>query len=227
VGRASKLATLASGLGAYALAVRPRLLTWGATDEEVRDPFPGDELIPGSERGSSMATTIDAPPSQVWPWLVQMGLDRAGWYSWDWLDHLGVPSAERIHPEWQQISVGDRFTSTPSRSAWFEVAATEPERFLALRASLDLRGRSFDPAGPRPRFYSDSLWCFLLKEANAGRTRLVIGTYTRARPRLPFTVANLLFWEPAHWVMQVRQFANLKRRVEPGYLAREVPEAAR
>lgn len=213
MGRASKLATLAGALGVYGLAVRPLLLTWGATDEEVRGPFPGDDLIPGAERGSSMATTIDAPPSQVWPWLVQMGLDRAGWYSWDWLDHLGVPSAERIHPEWQQISVGDRFTSTPSHSAWFEVAAVEPERFLALRASLDLRGRSFDPAGPRPRSYSDSLWCFLLNEVNGGRTRLVVGTYTQARPRLPFKLANLLFWEPAHWVMQVRQFTNLKRRV--------------
>jgi hypothetical protein len=213
VGRGSKLATLAGGLGVYALAVRPRLLTWGATEEEVRDPYPGDGLIPDTERGSIMATTIEAPPSRVWPWLVQMGLDRGGWYSWDWLDHLGVPSAERIHPEWQQISVGDRLTSTP-HSAWFAVAAIEPERFLALRASLDLRGRSFDPAGPRPRFYSDSLWCFLLTEASPGQTRLVIGTYTQARPRLPFMVANLLFWEPAHWVMQVRQFANLKRRVE-------------
>ena len=99
--------------------------------------------------------TIDAPPALVWPWLVQMGCDRAGWYSWDRLDNGSVPSAERIHPEWQTLAVGDRLVSTPSGGAWFVVAALEWERFLGLRPSLDWRGRPFDPAGPRPRGYLD------------------------------------------------------------------------
>src|SRR6266540_4220396 len=91
---------------AYALAVRPRLLHWGGTEEEVRRPYPGSDVVSGGERGATMAVTIDAPPSQVWPWLVQMGCDRAGWYSWDRLDNGGRPSAERIHPEWQGASGG-------------------------------------------------------------------------------------------------------------------------
>jgi hypothetical protein len=146
---ARRLAVLL-GLSActYALAVRPRLLHWGGTEEEVRRPYPGSDVVSGGERGATMAVTIDAPPSQVWPWLVQMGCDRAGWYSWDRLDNGGVPSAEQIRPEWQELSVGDRLTSTPSRSAWFEVAALEPGRFLALRAPLDLRGRPFETGGP-------------------------------------------------------------------------------
>jgi hypothetical protein len=201
-----KLAPLLALLvGAYALAVRPRLLRWGATEDEVRRQYPGADLIPGGERGPTMAVTIDAPPSRVWPWLVQMGCDRAGWYSWDRLDNAGAPSAERVHPEWQDLSVGDRLASTPSGSVWFEVAALEPERFLALRAPLDLRGRPFDTAGPRPRFYSDSLWAFLLEELPGDRSRLVVSGYASARPRrIVPTIGNFIFWEPAHWIMQTR-----------------------
>lgn len=199
---------------AYTLVLRPRLLRWGATEQEVGAPYPGADLVPDGERGATMAVTIEAPPSRVWPWLVQMGCDRAGWYSWDRLDNGGVPSADRIHPEWQAISVGDRLASTPSGSAWFEVAAVEPERFLALRAPLDLRGRPFDTAGPRPRFYTDSVWSFLLEEVPEGRTRLVVSGYQASRPRIVLLIGTLLFWEPAHWIMQTRQFANLKRRAE-------------
>ncbi len=209
---------LTLGLGAlfglYALVVRPRMLRWGATDEEVGSPYPGAKLIEGSKRGATMAVTIDAPPSRVWPWLVQMGCDRAGWYSWDRLDNGGVPSADRVHPEWQRISVGDRLASTPSGAAWFEVADVEPERFLALRAPLDLRGRPFDTATPRPRFFVDSLWCFLLTQLPDHRTRLVVSGHAAARPRLLQAIGNVLAWEPAHWLMETRQLRNLKRRAE-------------
>ena len=142
-----------------------------------------------------------------------MGCDRAGWYSWDRLDNNGVPSAERLHPEWQDVTIGDRLASTPSGRAWFEVAAVERERFLGLRAPINLRsGRPFDTSGPRPRFYIDALWGFQLKELPEGRTRLVVSGYAAARPWFFHALADLLFWEPAHWIMQTRQFANLKRR---------------
>ena len=200
-------------MGGYAFAVRPRLLRWGATDEELRRPYPGADLIPGGKRSATTATTIDAPPSAVWPWLMQMGIDRAGWYSWDRLDNFGRRSADRIHPEWQEISVGDRLTATPTGSMWWEVASCEPERFLALRMSLDLRGRPFDPTGAPPRFYTDSTWCWLLDELPGGRTRIVESGYWCLRPRWLQPVASFLFIEAQHWVMQTRQFANLKRRV--------------
>jgi len=204
----------------YILGVRRRLLRSGASDEEVSRPYPGAELIPDGRRIATMAATIDAPPSKVWPWLVQMGCDRAGWYSWDRLDNGGVRSAERIHAEWQTLSVGDHLASTPSGRTWFEVAALEPERFLGLRASIDLqRGRSFDPTGRRPRFYVDSLWAFQLEELCDGRTRLVVSGYASARPQVLQTIADRLFWEPAHWIMQTRQFRNLKRRAERRALA--------
>jgi len=211
---ARKLTAAALGvIGVYVVAVRPRLLHWGATEEELKRPYPGADLIPGSTRGSTTATTIDAPPAAVWPWLVQMGTDRGGWYSWDRLDNYGRHSAERIHPEWQQIAVGDHFNATPTESMWWEVAACEPERFLALRMSLDLLGRPFDPTGTPPRFYTDSTWCWLLEELPEGRTRVVESGYWRMRPRWLQPITGFLFIDAQHWVMQTRQFTNLKRRI--------------
>jgi hypothetical protein len=217
------LATLlALFVASYALLVRPRILRWGASDEELRQPYPSPDIISGGERGATMAVTIDAPPSRVWPWLVQMGCNRAGWYSWDVLDNGGVPSAQRIHPEWQDITIGTRLASTPSAKTWFEVAALHPGRFLGLRAPIDLRTfRPFGTKTPRPQFYFDGLWGFQLKELSEGRTRLVVSGYASARPRLLQKIADFLFWEPAHWIMQKRQFANLQRRAE-GRLSEDV-----
>src|SRR5215217_6310778 len=66
-------------LGAYVIVVRPRLLRWGASDEELARPYPGADIVPKGNRAATIAVTIDAPPDRVWPWLVQMGYDRAGW----------------------------------------------------------------------------------------------------------------------------------------------------
>ena len=215
--RRLSLGLLALSVAGYGLLVRPRILRWGASDDELEQPYPGFEVIPGGTRGATMAVTIDGPPSRVWPWLVQMGCDRAGWYSWDRLDNGGTPSAQHIHPEWQDIAMGSRLASTPSAKTWFEVAAVDPGRFLGLRAPIDLRTlRPFDTRGPRPRFYFDGLWGFQLKELPGGRTRLVVSGYGSARPWWLQKVADRLFWEPAHWIMQTRQFTNLKRRVERG-----------
>jgi hypothetical protein len=199
-------------IGVYAVLLRPKLLRWGATKEEAKRPYPGADLIPGGKRGMTMAVTIDAPPAQVWPWLVQMGYDRAGYYSWDYLDNLGRPSETHIHPEWQKLAVGDRLTAM-GREAW-TVAVLEPERFLGLRASYDLSGRPFDPVGLKPRFYTDSLWGFLLEERPGDRTRLVVSGYWALRPSWLQPLATFVLLEPTHWIMQMRQFANLKRYAE-------------
>ena len=158
-----------------------------------------------------MAVTIDAPPSRVWPWLVQMGYGRAGWYSWDRLDNFGRRSAGRIHPEWQDIAIGDRLAAKPDGSEWWAVAALEPERFLGLRMSVDLRGRPFDPARTRPRYCTDSLWGFELREAAGERTRLVVSGSWSLQPQWLQPILSITMLEPAHWVMQTRQFSNLVR----------------
>jgi len=106
----------AVGGAVYGLIVRPRNRRWGATDEEVRRALPGDELESpyGYRPISTRAITIDAPPDEVWPWLVQMGSGRAGFYTHEWVERLlfityaDGHSATRIHPEWQELHVGDR-----------------------------------------------------------------------------------------------------------------------
>ena len=208
-------AAAAAGLvTAYLAVVRPRLLRAGATPGEANGPYPGDGLIPDGTRSATMAVTIDVPRSRVWPWLVQMGTDRGGWYSWDRLDNFGRTSARSIRPEWQNIAVGDHLAGTPDGSQWWEVAALDPERFLGLRMSLDLRGRPFDPVGERPRYFTDSLWGFELKDVAGGRTRVIVSGYWSFRPKWLQPVLSILLLEPSHWVMQTRQFENLKRRAE-------------
>jgi proline iminopeptidase len=197
----------------YGAWVRPRLWRWGATEEEAAGPYPGADLVPDGERGATMAVTIEAPSDQVWPWLVQMGGDRGGWYSWDRLDNGGRPSAQEVHPEWQSLAVGDHvkyWTRGGAVDAW-EVAALERNRFLGLRGLYDLRGRNLDPKRPRPSAYVEGLWGFLLNELPGGRTRLVIGGYQAIRPR---RLGRFVFYVPVTWIMQARMLAVLKRKIE-------------
>jgi proline iminopeptidase len=211
VGRIAAVAAAATVV--YGCWVRPRLMRWGATDEEVTGPYPGAGLVPDGKRGPTMAVTIDAPPDQVWPWLAQMGGDRGGWYSWDRLDNAGRPSAPRVHPEWQDLAVGDHvkyWTRHGPRDAW-EVAALEPNRFLGLHGLSDLRLRTLDPKKPRPPAYTEGLWGFLLNELPGRRTRLVIGGYEAFRPRW---LGRVYSFFPVVWVMQARMLAVLKRNIE-------------
>jgi hypothetical protein len=200
----------------YRVLLRPRLMRWGASDEEVSGPYPGADLIPDGERAATMAVTIDVPPDQVWPWLVQMGGDRGGWYSWDRLDNRGRPSAREVHPEWQDLAVGD-YVKYATRSgpvdAW-QVAVLEPARFLGLHGLSDLRGRPLDPQQPRPSAYTEGLWGFLLTELPGGRTRLVISGYQVVRPRWLENVTNNWLYVPLVWPMQARMLAVLKRNIE-------------
>jgi hypothetical protein len=156
----------------YALWIRPRLATLGATREEICRAYPGDELIPEANGAVfTMATTLPAPPERVWPWLAQMGGDRAGFYSWDRLDHHGEPSAGRIMPEWQDLQQGQRLNSEPTGQNWMTVELVEPRRTLVLRSNFELpSGHSFDPqAGPNSRVYLDGIWGFTCSPPPAGR----------------------------------------------------------
>lgn len=169
-----------------------------------------------------MAVTIDALADQVWPWLAQMGGDRGGWYSWDRLDNGGRPSATEVHPEWQDLAVGD-FVKYRRRAglvdAW-QVAALEPNRFLGLRVLTDLRGRLLDPSEPRPSAYVEGLWAFQLKELASERTRLVISGYQAMRPRWLGRLLDFWVYIPVTWPMQARMLVVLKRNIERAARAR-------
>ena len=129
------------------------------------------------------AVTIGARPAEVWPWLVQMGWHRAGWYTARWVDLLLFPaneaSADRIHPEWQDLTVGDRvLDGDPSTECWFVVNEIEPYRHLVLHSTSHL------PPEFRDRFGAaiDWSWSFVLRDLGDGRSRFHFRTRAKVAP---------------------------------------------
>jgi hypothetical protein len=194
------------------------MLNWGATADEIANAYPGDELIADATGGSTMATTLPAPPERVWGWLVQMGGDRAGWYSRDWLDNNGRLSADRIVPEWQHLEEGQELVraSAPGQEPGsFTAVIVEPNRTLVLRSTYGLfTGRDFDPrSGPVPTPWVDAIWGFHLRPIPEDGTRLVARARHRSGPLAIVLPFGWLVGEPAHFAMQTRQFQNLRTRV--------------
>src|SRR5215211_3907004 len=151
----------------YVLA-RPWISTWGATEAEATRTLPGDELVLDPTSTSTLALTIDATPERVWRWLVQMGADRGGFYTYLFVENtllrIGVHNADRIHPEWQDIEVGDHFWFTPKDYPGPRqgpvVVDIDSHRYLIL-----CEGKSAQDC--------PGTWQFVLDEHNDGRTRLL------------------------------------------------------
>lgn len=188
----------------YRLIGRPWHARWGATDEEVVRAMPGDELLPEANV-STRAITIDATAAEVWPWLVQVGYGRAGWYSHDWIDNDGRPSAHRIVPELQRLEPGDQILMVPGMGP--RVRAVQPNRYLLAG---DAEGGT---------------WCLALYPLSHSRTRLV----SRWRARWPITLATV-FWvlvsDPGAFVMERRMLLGIRARAERAALAARAERAA-
>jgi hypothetical protein len=102
------IALLGFGVAIYMRFFRPWQLRWGATNEEVSKGMPGDQYVKDPDFNATRAITIEAQPEEIWPWLLQMGFQRAGFYSYDWIDSKNIPSKEVIVPELQKLDVGDK-----------------------------------------------------------------------------------------------------------------------
>jgi hypothetical protein len=183
----------------YFLVYRPWQLRWGATEDEVGATLPGDDLLPAARRWrATRAVTVDAAPEHVWPWLLQMGAGRAGWYSYDRIDNGGVPSARVIRPELQEIRVGDRMRFTVGSEDAFTVQRIEHERTLVLLEE--------DPDGV-------VVATFTLRPVGTRRTRLVHRVQFSARLRLrnlPWVVGM----EVGDFVMSRRMLVGIRERAE-------------
>jgi hypothetical protein len=196
----------------HALALLRREL--GATeDAECSRPLPGDELLPQGSAQTTHGITIEAPPAKIWPWLVQMGCGRAGWYSHDALDNAGHASARVIVPALQHLELGQVLPASPDSPEGFTVLAFEPERFLVLGAAYDTRDdRPLEFFAPMPERYFRSTWSFSLLPHDATHTRLVV------RARVDFEPlaggARALWLRPVHHFMESEQLRNLAARVE-------------
>jgi hypothetical protein len=183
---------------AYVFLVRPWHMRWGARDGEISAPLPGDRWTPARAEVSTRSITIHAPVSQVWPWVAQLGQERGGFYSYDWLENLflaNMHNADRLLPEAQRLKVGDRFSYMEDGppGTYGEILLVEPEHSLVVGAEG---------------------WTWVLEPAGEGATRLIV--------RYPFTVgAGLLgkffyyaWFESAHFVMESGMMMGIKQRAE-------------
>jgi uncharacterized protein len=175
-----------------------------ASREEHARTLPGDALIADSIGVFNHAITIGRPRRHVWPWLAQMGAGtRAGWYSYDVFDNARQPSADRVIPALQTLTVGMIFPALPGVSDGFTVLAFEAERFLVLGWVA--------PDGTRLM-----TWAFVLDDSDGGATRLIV----RARGGAGYTFHGLPWWAAkplltiVHFVMQRKQLLGIARRVE-------------
>jgi hypothetical protein len=184
--------------------MRFRYLTWGATDQEVRDPLAGDDLIPNADMIATRAITIHAVAECVWPWIAQLGQGRGGFYSYDRLENLvgcKIHSSDRILRQWQDIKVGDEIRLAPQ--VGLLVAFVEQRRALVLRGGI--------PMGKRGAPY-DFTWAFTLREEPDGTTRLLVReryVYTRAWARLIVEPTELL-----SFAMSQKMLRGIRDRAE-------------
>ena len=184
----------------YWFPMRRWMNRWGATRSDRLRVMAGDSLLDNPTYSGTTAVSIHATPEDVWPWLVQIGYQRGGLYSYDWLDrlfgYLDRPSATRILPEFQHLAVGD--TIPLGRGPSWPVAVVEPCRALVL----DMRNMGL----------FDWVWQFAIYRIDEKRTRLI----SRSRVRTKTLWARLLTYviEPAGFVMTRRMLLGIKQRAE-------------
>jgi hypothetical protein len=199
-GLAIGAAGAAAVLVAYRFLVQPWQHRWGATDDEVARAMPGDDLLPGAA-STTRAIGVAAPAERVWPWLVQLGYGRAGWYSYDWIDNDGHPSADRIIPELQELTVGDQIPMLPGMGP--RVRDIQPNRYLVA---------GDDEGGT---------WCLALYPTAQG-CRLV-SRWRMHWPLTPATAFWILLSDPGAFIMERRMLIGVRDRAERASTGRTSP----
>ncbi len=176
---------------AYIAVIRPWMLNWGASTDDARKPLPVDELTPDDPIESTNAVTIDAPVEEVWPWLAQLGQDRGGFYSYEWLENLAgcrMHNADRVHPEWQR----PRQIGETVKLHWgfgLPVSTYQPGRALGLKG-----------------------WgTFVLAPIDGQHTRLLARGH---RKHGPGGLYNVMLMQIPHFLMQRRMLLGIKQRAE-------------
>lgn len=213
-------ALAAFGLGLAVLSVGHRFRDWGATKGECDAAMPGDELIPEPADVTTRAVTVEAPPAEVWRWLVQIGQNRGGFYSYDWLQNaagLRIHSADWIRPEWQQLHVGDVVRLV--RPGWFGLRDGMALPVVRMESGRSIVLRQHPPASPW-----DGVWSFHVVPHGARRCRLISRSRT-ARGWFPLWLAGQTM-DPIALVMTRRMLLGIKSRAECA-VWRELPVPTR
>ena len=192
---------------AYPLLIQPWSLNWGAQTADRQMQLPGDGYIPNPERSNTRLVTIQAPIEQVWPWLIQMGAERGGFYSYTWLEGLincPIENADRIHSEWQDLQPGESYPLCPGDFGPppYQVIEVVPGQALIL--------------GHRPLNEAElamdtdwvDTWAFVLQPVDADTTRLLIRTRNAYLPGWMKAI------EPGVFVMERGMLIGLQARAE-------------
>lgn len=214
---------LVAEVAAY-LAWHPRMLRWGTQDDEAVEPLPGDDLVPHPRVQSTRAITINAPPERVWPWIVQMGIYRAGFYTHDQVERLmfraryveGKRSATRIHPELQGLKVGDLVPY--GAGAYARVSQLEPNRHLVAGEAFVLRplpgGRTRLLVRSRGTGYISAAIENLAADAPAVTKALVFAVRHVPGAMLLTHGVDFFIGDPLHHYMEVGLLRGTKARAE-------------
>lgn len=181
-------------------------MRWGVTDDELSASMPGDDVVRGAQFNATRAITISASPDDVWPWIVQMGYGRAGFYTYDLVDNAGVPSADRIIEEYQDIHVDDMI---PMFHEVHDLAiAYKIDSFKTNEWMLWVHR-------PHPSDDPDSTWSWRLTALPGGRTRLITRMKQGYRWNTPWLAAfNLILMELGDFAMERRMLQGIKARTE-------------
>jgi len=178
-------------LGLFHFVYVPWQLTWGATDEEVSRCMVGDDIVDNPSFDATRAVMISAAPEQIWPWLMQIGFKKAGFYSYDFLDNDGIPSSEEIIPEYQVLQPGDSIPM--SENSFARVEVLEPNRHMLLIFLSD----------------AGATWAWGLYPTDSHHTRLV----TRLRIKTNGFISNL-FLDAFEIIMMRKCLLGIKLRAE-------------
>ena len=188
---------LALGSGVFILC-RPWQLSWGATSEELTRGMPGDELVSRPNFNTTRAVTVNARPEDIWPWIVQIGFGRGGWYSYDLFDNLGRHSAERIIPELQRIRADDLIPMGPGADSGMRVKEFVPDRSILWWSKRN----------------PPTTWAWALDPTIDGGTRLVTRVRSRSSWAHPSSMLWRLMFEVADFPMMRKCLLGIKRRAE-------------
>ncbi|HET9110540.1 MAG TPA: hypothetical protein VFN78_06930 [Ktedonobacterales bacterium] len=217
VGGLLTLGAAAAVVGAYLRVVLPWHRQWGATDDEARRPLPGDERLLQPDLQWTRAISVRASAADIWPWLIQIGQGRAGYYSYPWLEWLlGLQDtrADAINPVWQRLDIGDVIPA--EAGGGYHVLALEPERTLVLGE----QARDAASEWSATQLYPAFTWAFALEEGTDGQTRLIMRMRARTQRSPLAALATLAvdfgaFWLKRAMLLGIKQHAEQSARIRP------------
>jgi hypothetical protein len=201
------VAAWAAVTAVYLLLLWPWMQTWGATMAETRATLPGDDIVPDANLRSTKGITIQAPPAAIYPWLLQLGIDRGGMYSYDWLENLfglNVHTTDRIVPEYQNVQVGDFWRFTPQDYILNPGPGLYVRQLVeneALLLCFGMEGQAEEPC--------IDTWQLVLVPQADGSTRLLLRSNMAMKPELPIKLTYFV-----QFLMERKMLLTLRSRAE-------------